>query len=491
MIRDRKNIDRLYQEKLKDLEITPNEQLWENIQSKLPVKKRRIIPLWLKLSGVAAGLLLMFTIGNSIFSNEELPIGGGENSVVETEKNEDDKVNSTDNNSSTKENEIIEDLNSVNNNENEEFVDQSKKEAANEAELINEKNESLKAEEISKPVNNDRNSLVADNLNTHEEVEEIRNADSKKENQLVRKESSQLTNPQKESIDLTKKVAEATDIQNEIESLEKADDLTDDGKESITDAIAAAENPEKEPEEEEKEYKKWRVATNLAPVYFNTMGSGSSIHGQFDNNSKTSNRNMSYGVTASYFINERLSVRAGLNSVKLGYSTNDILVYNNIQVSTDVMAMRNIDFNKAAQDLSFISAGSFHFGQVPGVLSNHLNASIDQELGFLEVPLELEYKLIDKKFGFHIIGGFSALFLESNDIYSVVDGQSTLIGEATNINKTSYSANLGLGLNYKMSQKFNLNLEPVFKYQINTFTNTSGDFRPYFIGFYTGLSYKF
>ncbi len=110
MIRDRKNIDRLYQEKLKDLEITPNEQLWENIQSKLPVKKRRIIPLWLKLSGVAAGLLLMFTIGNSILSNKELPIGGGENSVVETEKNEDDKVNSTDNNSSTKENEIIEDL---------------------------------------------------------------------------------------------------------------------------------------------------------------------------------------------------------------------------------------------------------------------------------------------------------------------------------------------------------------------------------------------
>ena len=39
--------------------------------------------------------------------------------------------------------------------------------------------------------------------------------------------------------------------------------------------------------------------------------------------------------------------------------------------------------------------------------------------------------------------------------------------------------------------KLNLNLEPVFKYQLNTFTNTSGDFRPYFVGFYTGLSFKF
>ena len=66
-----------------------------------------------------------------------------------------------------------------------------------------------------------------------------------------------------------------------------------------------------------------------------------------------------------------------------------------------------------------------------------------------------------------------------------------LIGEANNINSTSYSANFGLGLDYSLSKQWNINLEPQFKYQLNTFNNTSGNFRPFFIGVYTGLSFKF
>jgi len=76
-------------------------------------------------------------------------------------------------------------------------------------------------------------------------------------------------------------------------------------------------------------------------------------------------------------------------------------------------------------------------------------------------------------------------------MYSVLNGDKVLLGEAQNINVTSYSANFGLGLNYNLSEKINLNLEPTFKYQINTFRDTSCDFQPYFIGIYTGLSYKF
>jgi hypothetical protein len=90
-----------------------------------------------------------------------------------------------------------------------------------------------------------------------------------------------------------------------------------------------------------------------------------------------------------------------------------------------------------------------------------------------------------------VIGGFSTLFLNENEIYSVVEGNRTLLGEANNINDMSYSANFGLGLNYHISDKLKLNLEPMFKYQINTFNNTSGDFQPYFIGVYSGFSFKF
>jgi hypothetical protein len=120
-----------------------------------------------------------------------------------------------------------------------------------------------------------------------------------------------------------------------------------------------------------------------------------------------------------------------------------------------------------------------------------VNATLNQEFGFIEVPIELEYAVLNKKFGLNVIGGFSTFFLDNNKVYTTLNGDKALLGEAKNINDTSYSANFGLGLNYNLSEKIKFNLEPTFKYQFNTFRDTSGDFQPYFIGIYTGLSYKF
>ena len=108
------------------------------------------------------------------------------------------------------------------------------------------------------------------------------------------------------------------------------------------------------------------------------------------------------------------------------------------------------------------------------------------------MPLEIEYALINKKLGINVIGGFSSFFLSDNKIYSEAEsGSKTYLGEANNINNVSYSANFGFGFNYQVSKKIDLNVEPMFKYQINTFNNTSGEFKPYFIGVYTGFAIKF
>jgi hypothetical protein len=127
----------------------------------------------------------------------------------------------------------------------------------------------------------------------------------------------------------------------------------------------------------------------------------------------------------------------------------------------------------------------------PELFNTKVTGNLEQQFGFIEVPMEIEYRLVDKKLGVNVIGGFSTLFLSNNEIYTDIDGQSTLIGEANNINSTSFSANFGVGMDYTLSKQWNINLEPMFKYQINTFNNTSGDFRPFFIGVYTGLSFKF
>ena len=134
---------------------------------------------------------------------------------------------------------------------------------------------------------------------------------------------------------------------------------------------------------------------------------------------------------------------------------------------------------------------AFYYPVLFKLFNNLINSSIDQKLGFVEIPLELKYNISSKKLNINLIGGFSTLILSDNEVYVVDNGNSILLGEATNINNTSFSANFGLGFDFKMSDNISLNLEPVFKYQLNTFNNTSGNFKPYFLGVYSGLSFKF
>ena len=90
-----------------------------------------------------------------------------------------------------------------------------------------------------------------------------------------------------------------------------------------------------------------------------------------------------------------------------------------------------------------------------------------------------------------LIGGVSTLFLGSNEVsVNAGDFESTL-GEANNLSSVSFSTNVGLGVDYKLSKKFKFNIEPMFKYQLNPYSDSSVDFKPYYLGVYTGISYKF
>jgi hypothetical protein len=506
---DKKNIDRLFQEKLKDFEATPSIVVWDNIANELKSNDgyKKAIPIWVKITSIAAGLVLLFSLGNMVFNtSESIP----EEKIVNT-----DSISDVNNSAVSNSNDLKEDNGKSSNIANEEL---QKSNIKSPSELLNKPSEksnpvvknkientntvasNKKAASKSKvdalSLNNkilekNKSTILAKNENN---ANQIKSKDSTSDLRDVNSDLNELNKVKTQNTDIASSnnpKKETTTANNETISGNITDvELNNEDGLSITEAIAAS-NEDNIEEEDKEEIDRWEVAPNIAPVYFNTLGTGSSIHDQFNNNSKTGDVNMSYGVSASYAINKKLRVRTGIHKVNLGYSTNDIVVYNNIQPAPINPLLRNIAFNEASQGVSFISVDEFNFGQVPGVLSNRINASIDQKLGFLEIPLELQYNLSSNKLGVSVIGGVSALFLDTNEIYSTQDGATNLLGKATNVNNTSYSANLGLGLDYRISKKVNLNLEPVFKYQLNTFNNTSGNFKPYFIGVYTGFSFKF
>lgn len=70
---ERKNIDRVFQENLKDLEIYPNKRVWNNIERELSGKPRKpAIALWKKLSGAAVMLVAFVTAGFIYFNNNNV-----------------------------------------------------------------------------------------------------------------------------------------------------------------------------------------------------------------------------------------------------------------------------------------------------------------------------------------------------------------------------------------------------------------------------------
>ena len=186
---------------------------------------------------------------------------------------------------------------------------------------------------------------------------------------------------------------------------------------------------------------------------------------------------------------KKLSIRTGVSQVTFNYSTNDVMMYTGIESN----ALENVTPSNESQFM--------HFGKrsaAPNLMSggsepvtDEFASQINQRMGYIEVPFELSYAILDKKIGVNLIGGISTLFLNENKIVVVTSGLTSNLGEANNLNKTHFSSNVGVGLKYRFFNAFLFNFEPIFKYQLNTFSKDAGNFKPYFFGLYTGLSYSF
>jgi hypothetical protein len=124
-------------------------------------------------------------------------------------------------------------------------------------------------------------------------------------------------------------------------------------------------------------------------------------------------------------------------------------------------------------------------------IQNTNTGNLNQKMGYYELPMEVSYAVLDKKFGINLIGGFSTLFLNENSISLESSQSNILLGEAKNLSQVHFSSNVGLGFKYQITKSFQINVEPIVKYQLNTFSNNSADFKPLFVGLYSGISYGF
>jgi len=498
-MKSEKNIDRIFQEKFKDFDVQPNDRVWQRIEESLPQKKkRRVVPLWWQMAGVAAVIALLITFGYRFFNNDAEHPNSNTLPVVERE-NLQKKNHKKDEESTTinyPSNVVITDVGDSTTQDNLDQDGTTSTNVGKSDEALKLKNSNRKAivnQQTTKALPQNDTDTNSINLNQNDKDADFalntpNNRTEDKQNNfksVLNTSIETLAFEDDKAIDFIDTVAtnKTLEAYNNILILE-----TD--KTSIEEAIASQDDIN---EKEKEELSRWSIAPTVAPVYFSSLGEGSSLHMQFNENTKSSNVNMSFGIAGTYAVTNRLKIRTGVNRVDLNYSTTDVFAFTGGELASRGVEgqLGNIRFNEAGGNITFISAKMLNMASTPEIFNTKVTGDIEQRFGFIEVPLELEYRLVDQKFGVNVIGGFSTFLLNNNEIYADIDGISTLIGESNNLNNTSFSANFGIGLDYNLSKKWNVMLEPTFKYQLNTFSNTTGDFRPYIFGVYSGIRFKF
>lgn len=506
---ERKNIDRLFQEKFKDFEAAPSETVWKGIELRLKEKKknRKVVPFWLKLSGIAAALILAITITNGFLNSTE----NTKNEIVIEEKSNpkqdfpplnEEPINNTiaSESESAGSSKIPDTIKESKGNWNltKEDIAVSSDQKANGNQLktkniVVESREKLDEKRMVTTSNSEKNTKTKRIIPTGNENSVIgvtnfdTNAKSSLENAVaaqnsVNKQSTliddkQIPETKNNSIQITKEpfdskkedaiklaIVEPNALEELLKDKEKPTVITNDAN-----------------------LNKWQISSNVAPIYFNSTSKGSPLDPQFAGNDKEYKPNISYGLGVRYALNEKLTVRAGLNTFGLEYDTNDVFFSQNVNAKE----LENVKTNVQGSMLQFENKNT----GMPEISANsHLvkkfEGTLNQKTNYIEVPLELSYKIVDRKFGVEIIGGISTLFLNKNEISLVTSGTEMEIGKATNLNNTHFSTNMGLGLKYNFLKSLQMNIEPMFKYQMNTFTD-SGNFKPYFFGLYTGINYRF
>ena len=259
-MKEYKNIDRVFQENFKDMEIYPGKHVWNNIENRLQGKqKKRILPLWQKISGIAVAFLLLFSLGFSYFkTGKRIQFNSGDFSIP------DFNISVTDQDTNSVLTPVFK--NTRQQSENSVAVNKTIKQAGQKDDpakvLITENNylDDVAYEDVS-----DVTETESVNLNKNLNTDLFKKSD-------IEKYGSQ--------------VAEVT--------------------------------------KRESRDKKWSIGPTVSPVYMNSLQKGSPISKDLKNNAIVSDEALSYGIKLDYRITDKFRIQTGINKLELSYNTKNV-----------------------------------------------------------------------------------------------------------------------------------------------------------------------
>ena len=425
-----KKIDDLFKNQLKNLEVSPNKKVWNSIETKLKKKKRRVLPFWL-FSGAAAAILVLGLFFYPFSTNENQHIIPKIDEVITTSPTKKPLINTT--------------------------IDT----------LILQNN---KVEQVLKT---NQNALVKTEIK-----EEKSNINNTKKEFVARKNPAKTTFLKPFNIDanLTSN-QQITTIHIEKITVKNASEKMD------INAFLAT----KETQIKNKEIvKNWSVAPTFGVLQSNSFSNTSPIAEDLANTT-TGENSFSYGLQVGYKLNKRWTIQSGIHLQEMKYSNNQIAVY-----PSEIATMQAVAF-KDNGSVSFNNSVSENLSIMSNLFTNFVKSTgnLSQNFGYIEIPLEMKYNFSNNtKIEAQLVTGFSSLFLDKNKVV-LNTFNTTRTGELTTLNNINFSGNLGFDFNYYLNNNWSLNINPMFKVQLNTFKTEANGFAPFNLGIYSGIKYQF
>lgn len=225
--------------------------------------------------------------------------------------------------------------------------------------------------------------------------------------------------------------------------------------------------------------------------------------------------NVSAGVSVAYEASSRVSIISGLNYADVSQSSGGVALSNaghnwvldQAEVAnaedryygeslTNTSATNNVILNTQIglanvvlpEGTSLASVKNMN-ALLPEVAQNF---DYDQHARYIEVPMLMRYKLVDKRLGIHLLGGINTNVLVDNSV--LIGNESELVarGQIEGLRTLTWSSSLGMGLNFELFDRVQLSLEPTLKVQLNSLNSQQYiNARPYTVGVFSGISYSF
>jgi len=206
------------------------------------------------------------------------------------------------------------------------------------------------------------------------------------------------------------------------------------------------------------------------------------------------------GISTSYNISKRFSVQSGLFFSRMGQINNEIFVIEEEQFYGSSLQVINSSagdvksdnhegllFNKFRQSEVYVLDESNS-----GSVLYQNNSMLVLHFDYLEIPLQMKYKILGNKLSLSVSGGISTSLLVHNTAEIVSDNTKIDVGKTEDLSSSMLSGLVGLSFEYKLNDKLNVVIEPQYRQSFTTVNNNYYvENFPYAFSVFTGVKYSF